>query len=208
MFQPKIPNIYSFFTDEYADPDSLWPEERGLTTGFAPDRMQSFAAGRYCARNALTLMGHPTVAIPVGDDRAPVWPAGIAGSISHTRGLAGALVCSFDHHPSIGLDIERRTAVDQSLWDMLFDEREQASISAAESPEERATLYFSMKEAYYKMQYPLTRRFLDFLEVRIEDGPDGLYIQRLKVLPEAAPRHLTGHLQTQDYIITWVLATL
>lgn len=208
MFQPKIPNIYTFFTDEYADPDTLWPEERVWTAVFAPDRMQSFATGRSCARNALLLMGHPLVAIPVGGNKAPVWPAGIAGSISHTRGLAGAFVCSTDHHPSIGLDIEHKSVVDQSLWDILFDEQEQAQISAATSPNERATLYFSMKEAYYKMQYPLTRRFLDFLDVRIEDGPDGLYIQRLKVLPEAAPRHRTGHVQTPDFIITWVLATI
>ena len=206
MIQPEIPNIFSFFTEEPVSFDVLWPEETSFTDSFATERLRTFSAGRFCARKAMELMGHPAMPIPVGDDRAPVWPAGITGSISHTQGLAGALICSTGHHPSIGLDIERRAAVNRSLWDMLFDEQELQRIAGAAVPEELATLYFSLKESYYKMQYPLTRSFLDFRDVRIEDEAEGVWVRRLRSLPEAAPAHRTGHLITPGFIITWVLA--
>jgi len=206
MIEPKIPNIFSYFTAEAASPEVLWPEERACSDGFGRERLQTFSTGRSCARKAMEFMGYAAMPIPAGKDRAPIWPSGITGSISHTQGLAGALLCTIDHHPSIGLDIERSTAVDRSLWDMLFDESELERISRATIPDELATLYFSLKEAYYKMQYPLTRRFLDFREVRVENGPEGMLVRRLKVLPEAAPRHLTGHLLIPDFVITWVLA--
>lgn len=206
MIHPKIPNIFSFFMDEPVSSDHLWPEELAWSEGFGAERLATFSSGRYCARRALSGMGLPDLAIPSGTDRAPVWPDGVAGSISHSGGLAGAMVCATRHHPSIGLDIELRTAVDQSLWDILFDEHEQERISAAALPEEMATLYFSLKEAYYKMQYPLTRRFLEFVDVRVEEGAEGLIINRLKAFPEAAPQHTTGHVITSDFIITWVLA--
>jgi 4'-phosphopantetheinyl transferase EntD len=206
MIQPEIPNIFSFFTEEPVSFDVLWPEETSFTDSFAMERLRTFSAGRFCARKAMELMGHPAMPIPMGDDRAPVWPAGITGSISHTQGLAGALICSTGHHPSIGLDIERRAAVDRSLWDILFDEQELQFIASAAVPDELATLFFSLKESYYKMQYPLTQRFLDFRDVRIEYGPEGVQIKRLRSLPEAAPGHRTGHLFTPGFIITWVLA--
>jgi 4'-phosphopantetheinyl transferase EntD len=104
------------------------------------------------------------------------------------------------------MDIEHRRAVDATLWDIIFDRQEQERISAAASPVDMATLYFSLKESYYKMQHPLTRRFLDFLDVRVEEGPAGLIINRLKALPEATPGHRTGHLLTTDFVVTWVLA--
>jgi 4'-phosphopantetheinyl transferase EntD len=206
MIQPEIPNIFSFFTEEPVSFDVLWPEETSFTDSFAMERLRTFSAGRFCARKAMELMGHPAMPIPMGDDRAPVWPAGITGSISHTQGLAGALICSTGHHPSIGLDIERRAAVDRSLWDILFDEQELQFIASAAVPDDLATLFFSLKESYYKMQYPLTQRFLDFRDVRIEYGPEGVQIKRLRSLPEAAPGHRTGHLFTPGFIITWVLA--
>ncbi len=206
MIHPEIPNIFSFFTDEAVSSDVLRPAERACTEGFGATRLATFSAGRYCARQALSGMGLQDLAIPTGADRAPVWPAGVAGSISHSAGLAGALVCATTHHPSIGMDIEHRRAVDATLWDIIFDRQEQERISAAASPVDMATLYFSLKESYYKMQHPLTRRFLDFLDVRVEEGPAGLIINRLKALPEATPGHRTGHLLTTDFVVTWVLA--
>jgi 4'-phosphopantetheinyl transferase EntD len=206
MIQLDNPYIFSFFTAEHIGSDAIRPEERVFTEGFATDRMMTFCAGRFCARRAMQLMGYPGVAIPIGKDRAPVWPAGMAGSISHTQGLVGAMVCSTGDHPSIGLDIERRNAVDRSLWDILFDEVELKQILATPSPDEQATLFFSLKEAYYKMQYPLTGKFLDFRDVRVEDGPAGIWINRLKPLSEAAPAHHTGHLLTPEFVVTWVLA--
>jgi len=206
MILTEIPQIFSFFTDEIVSSDVLQPDEKPLTAGFMKERLQTFAAGRFCARHAMQLMGLPDAPILVGKDRAPVWPKGVAGSISHTQGLAGAMVSSLSHYPSIGLDIERRGVVHRNLWHLLFDELEQQQILRAEIPDDQATLYFSLKEAYYKMQYPLTGMFLDFKDVRVEDGPNGMRIDRLKSLPVAAPAHQAGYLFSGEFVVSWVLA--
>src|SRR5277367_2552834 len=57
-------------------------------------RRTEFLAGRACARSALRKLadGRADDAIPIGPDRAPVWPAGIVGAITHAHGFAAAAV--------------------------------------------------------------------------------------------------------------------
>lgn len=206
MIQLEIPQVVSFFTDKTVSPDTLWPLERAVAVDFSSHRKAGFAAGRYCARNAMDSLGVRATDIPMGEGRAPVWPADLSGSISHRGGLAGALVSKKEFHPSIGLDIEERAAVERELWDILFTDAEQLRLERAEHPREQATLLFSLKESYYKMQYPMTRSFLDFRDVELEETPEGLLIRRLKELSEPEPLHVTGHRWTDGFIITWVLA--
>ena len=44
------------------------------------------------ARAALTALGHQACAIPVGERRAPDWPRGVVGTITHDKGAALAAV--------------------------------------------------------------------------------------------------------------------
>ena len=57
------------------------PEERAHIAGASPGRVAHFALGRWCARQALVALGAEPVAIPVGERRQPVWPAGVRFSI-------------------------------------------------------------------------------------------------------------------------------
>jgi 4'-phosphopantetheinyl transferase EntD len=206
MISLKADKIFSFFTENTLTPEVLWPEEKLLTVNFSSRRMGYFSTGRFCAREAIRQILGEECPVGIESSGAPRWPPGIAGSISHTEGLTGAIVAAAEDYPSIGLDIEKRMAVDRSLWEMLFDETEQQRLNASSVPDELATLYFSMKEAYYKMQFPLTRTFLDFRDVRLEDGPNGLWINRLKPLPVAAPAHQAGYVFSGEFIVSWVLA--
>lgn len=206
MISLKADHLFSFFTEKRINPDHLWPEEKAISETFSEKRLEYFSTGRFCARQAmLKIMGRewPIGKMPSG---APLWPSGIVGSISHTEGLAGAIIASVDHYTSVGLDIESRRAVDRSLWDILFDDLEQQRLKASSNPDEMATLFFSMKEAYYKMQHPLTGSFLDFRDVRVEEGASGLRINRLKTLSEPAPEHQAGHLFCGNFVVSWVLA--
>src|SRR5688572_29707947 len=58
--------------------------------GAVPKRQAEFRAGRYCAMTALTALDARFAGCEVGraDSGAPVWPAGIVGSISHSDGMA------------------------------------------------------------------------------------------------------------------------
>jgi 4'-phosphopantetheinyl transferase EntD len=120
-----------------------------------------FSAGRVAARRAMALLGLPAAPILRGEDRAPIWPEGITGSITHTK--TDALAAVTQARCLVGIDMERDGRVEPQLW---------PTILHADEDSTRATLIFAAKEAVYKAQYPLTQLLFDFhrLHVRI-DGP-------------------------------------
>ena len=136
---------------------------------FSPKRLADFSSGRYCATKAIEQLEIKDVIIPIGKDREPIWPEGIVGSISHCDRLTGAIVAKNTHHISLGLDIEEIGRVTPDLWDLVFTESEKkylVGISKIEK-EVKSTAIFSVKEAFYKFQHPLTKTFLDFLDVEV-----------------------------------------
>lgn len=137
---------------------------------FSPKRLADFSTGRYCALKALEQLGIHDAIIPIGEDRAPVWPEGIVGSISHCDSLTGAVVARRSDHISLGLDIEEIGRVTPDLWDLVFTENEKNYLSGLSDEDKRvqSTAIFSIKEAFYKFQHPLTKTFLDFLDVEVE----------------------------------------
>ena len=151
-------------------------------------------------------MGLEETEIPVGEGRQPMWPEGVSGSISHAKGMTGAVLAKKEHHPSLGLDIEKRRSVDASLWNHLFKPEEQSALLRhGRDFDEWATLYFSLKETFYKLQYPLTGRFLDFLEVALVASDDGYRAEWDAgiVLPPVLKRHRMGYILTDEHVVTY-----
>jgi 4'-phosphopantetheinyl transferase EntD len=146
-----------------ADSPPLMPAEAVAVAKAVPARVAEFAAGRLAARRAMAGLGHPAVPIPAGLDRAPVWPKGLAGSISHAGGLAVAAV---RRGLPLGLDLEADAALEPDLWPLVCDAVELAALPVAE-PGHAARTIFSAKEAVYKAQYPLTGRLVGFDAVMI-----------------------------------------
>jgi 4'-phosphopantetheinyl transferase EntD len=126
----------------------IHPDEEIHVAQSAPKRRRDFALGRACARAALAGLGHGEAVIAKGDDGAPLWPSGIAGSITHTDGYAAALVGN--RFAGIGIDAERVGGVTPDLWPRLFTSAEQERLRAEADPLRAATLLFSAKEASYK----------------------------------------------------------
>ncbi|TRX76004.1 4'-phosphopantetheinyl transferase family protein [Pseudomonas mangiferae] len=127
-----------------------------------PKRQAEYLAGRLCAREALLpLLGRP--AIPtIGNDRAPVWPHGVCGSITHGSGLAAAVVGPSRAWRSLGLDVEEDLPDDRAerlAGEILVPaELERlAGLPAAERARQ-VTLTFSLKESLFKALYPLVRQ--------------------------------------------------
>ena len=105
----------------------------------------------------------------MGDDRRPLWPDTLAGSITHTPGFCAAAVAERARLGSVGLDSEVAGGVDEKLWPAICLPQELAWLD--ELPREEraaaATLLFSAKEALYKCQYPLFAQRLDFHDIQI-----------------------------------------
>jgi 4'-phosphopantetheinyl transferase EntD len=126
-------------------------------------RRDSFSSGRYCVRAAQVELALPTQEIG-RIERAPIWPQGCIGSISHSPSVAVAALSR--SLTGVGVDIEHQGRVTGKIWPKLFTEEETAWLAAA--PEFCADLMFSAKEAGYKAIYPLGQQFIGFHEARIE----------------------------------------
>ncbi|MGC1506555.1 MAG: 4'-phosphopantetheinyl transferase superfamily protein [Sulfitobacter sp.] len=144
-------------------PATLEGEAAHLVQALA-SRQQEFAAGRTAVRIAMAQLGMAPVAIPAAKDRAPVWPSGLRGSISHTKFLCAAVVAN--EGPSLGLDIEQNTPLSSGLLSTICSDAEQRHIAGPDQLR-LAKLVFSAKEAIYKAQYPLTKMLFGFDHIDI-----------------------------------------
>lgn len=160
--------VVAICRDACGSPEDLFAQERAAIKNAVAKRQAEFSAGRAAARAGLELLGLVPGPIAVGPDRAPVWPDGFSGSISHCRDAAIAVVCSAS--PTIGhigVDVELAGALEPDLWQTICTPRERGALGGLADPGERVKLIFSIKEAVYKAQYPLTGRLLDFQDVEV-----------------------------------------
>lgn len=146
-----------------ADPGALWPLERDAIAGAVPHRLAEFAAGRQAARQALAALGHPATALPLGLDRAPLWPDGIAGSIAHAAGIAIAVARS---GPPLGIDVEEDAPLSPDLWPVILSPQEQHDLPEGDTGR-HARQIFAAKEALFKAQDPATRAMFGFDAVAV-----------------------------------------
>lgn len=133
--------------------------------GAVPKRRSEFLAGRACAALALRQAGQEEDVPRQG--RTPVWPAGIAGSITHSRDRAIAAVST--HYGALGLDCEALVAPDRALQlaAAIFSEAESRLRPEALPFASFFTLVFSAKEALYKALSARLTRIPDFREVTL-----------------------------------------
>jgi 4'-phosphopantetheinyl transferase EntD len=148
------------------------PSEALAVENAVPRRLAEFHAGRAAARAAMVALSLPPRPVPMGPDRAPVWPAGVTGSISHSATACVAAVGHAEDWAGIGVDIEEDSALAPLLVAEICTRAERIWLGTQPGPERgvMAKLIFSAKEAAYKAQYPLTGQLFGFdaLEVRID----------------------------------------
>jgi 4'-phosphopantetheinyl transferase EntD len=156
--------------DDTTAPDPLFPGEAALVANAVEKRRRELALGRSCARRALARLGRPPVAI-LADERVPLWPPGIAGSITHCAGYCAAAVS--ERWNIVGIDAEPASHFESSLVARIVVPRERAQIATLDAATPWACIVFCIKEAVYKAVYPTARRFLDFPDVTVELDPAG-----------------------------------
>ncbi|MGP0051409.1 MAG: 4'-phosphopantetheinyl transferase family protein [Solirubrobacteraceae bacterium] len=177
------------------DPVGLRDGERVSLGHASPGRAREFAAGRACGRRALSALGLPPGEITRGADREPRWPAGVVGSITHTRGYCAAAVARADTVAAVGIDAERHAPLPAEV---------RAHIALGPEAEFLAErdgdgvcwdcLLFSAKESVFKAWFPLTRRWLGFDEAIVAFDPGaGAFTATLLVAgPLLCGRRLTA----------------
>ncbi|MFD9789955.1 4'-phosphopantetheinyl transferase [Streptomyces sp. NPDC059070] len=177
----------------FADPPTvdLFPQEAEIVAQAVEKRRREFATVRLCARTALGRLGHaPGPIVPVQEGpawarRAPRWPDGVVGSMTHCDGYRAAAVAPASAIASVGVDAEPNAPVPDGVREMVTLPEERGTLDelARGHPEVAwDRLLFSAKESVFKAWYPLTGRWLDFGDCVVTPDPErGTFTGALKV---------------------------
>jgi 4'-phosphopantetheinyl transferase EntD len=192
----------------------LLPAELGcLSDQAVPARRRDFTAGRVCARRALAGLGITGRAVPAAADRAPVWPAGTVGSITHTSGYCAAAVARSVEVRSLGIDAERHLVLDPGVRELVCLPAELDWCAGQDGEVSWPAVFFSAKEAVYKLWHPLVGTWLDFHDVRLElDPAAGTFVgyvapARVRAAPDlagAVPSVIAGRFAVDAHLVRTV----
>ena len=194
MIEELLPTAVSSraaYGDEL-DHEPLYPEEAAAVARAVQRRRAEFTAGRACARVALAALGCPPGPIPRDTERgAPVWPAGVVGSITHCDGYRAAAVARAADILTLGIDAEPHGPLPDGVLKIITATAAETDSLAALSGQAPGIhwdrLMFSAKETVYKAWYPYHRRMLDFTEAELLLAADptaadrGTYTARLLI---------------------------
>lgn len=154
--------------------DQLYEEERDYVSRAVVRRKAEFGTARVLVRSALQERGFPAQPFLPREDRSPRWPDGVIGSISHTDNLCGVVISTSKQLLSIGFDIEADRSEKEGLKHLVLTPRESSELSTdgSNNVEWMIGLIFSIKEAIYKCQFPITGQFVNFIDVGVAIDQD------------------------------------
>lgn len=194
----------------------LLPAEEAVVAGAAPGRRREFATVRHCARRALRELAArppgtvpPPVALLPDRDGVPRWPAGVTGSMTHTRGYRAAVVARASDVTRLGIDAEPDRPLRPGVLETIASPAERAALPGADAYGGGGgfgghgghgavcwdRLLFCAKEAAYKAWFPHARVRLGFRDVEVAfAGPpaDGRFTALVRHGPGALLRGRWG----------------
>lgn len=144
-------------------------------------RKVEYLAGRATAMAALAATGHAPTQIATGPNREPIWPAGVAGSITHSKGRCAAIVTD-QPGTLVGVDIEDiagGSSLD-AIFKVALQPEETRLIRESDAQAVTATLVFSAKETLYKALFPVVQQFFGFDHAELHRAP-GETVLRLRL---------------------------
>ena len=154
---------------------ALFPAEEREVAGAGDKRRREFTTARRCARRALARLGLAPVALPVGPTGAPVWPAGVTGSITHCDGYRAAAAARTADLAGLGIDAEPHAPVPPAVRDGITSASERAHLDRLHDIRPGVhwdRLLFSAKESVYKACSSRTLRALHFEDAEVAFSPE------------------------------------
>lgn len=166
-------------------------------------RRAEYLAGRYAARQLLQEVGYNGV-VATGADRAPIWPIGWRGSISHTETLAIAVLTPNYTSINLGVDIEIfRPYIIQEIANNFATDDECALLTANVLPfETMLHIVFSAKESLFKALYPLVHHIFDFEVAKLCEFDSHNQSFTLELTRQLSPSLSIGYRTTGHYMIS------
>jgi len=158
-------------------------------------RQAEFLAGRVCALAALQQLEGLSFIPAIGEDRAPVWPAHITGSITHSTGRAAAIVAKKAHWRGLGMDLENLLNVERAerlAGEILTPpELQRMAASGTDQLALLVTLTFSVKESLFKALYPIVQKRFYFEHAEVLEWTESGQV-RLRLLTDLSSEWCNG----------------
>jgi 4'-phosphopantetheinyl transferase EntD len=167
-FEDLLPDVVVVHTQWGSAPEPLSVAEEAIVRRAVASRRREFQTGRACARRALAAFGIAAPTIGQTPDRAPIWPLGVVGSITHCADYCAAAVARSSEILSLGIDMEKVEPLTPEMAQIVCRDEEMLAFPPPPRLDlDWPLLAFSAKEAFYKCYYPTTRTYLDFHDVSI-----------------------------------------
>jgi 4'-phosphopantetheinyl transferase EntD len=185
MMEELLPSTVASHEQWDDDPSArLFPEEAAQLGSAIESRTREFTTARLCARLALAKLGFPPLPILRGPNREPLWPPGVAGSITHCKGFRAAVVARQSDLLAVGIDAEIHAELPADVLEYVCLESEIHWLATAQKGIHWSRVLFSAKESVYKAWFTLTHRWLRFEDVAVSVVPgEGAFHARLLVDP-------------------------
>lgn len=147
--------------------DLLCLPHRERLCGAVTRRRAEHLAGRMAACEALSFQGIKDFVPGIGLHRAPCWPPGFTGSITHTGNVALATVIQEREGELCGVGIDTEVIMNaydaQNIAEGVVNPAERELLHGCGLPFPTAlTLSFSAKESLFKALYRHVGRYFDF----------------------------------------------
>jgi enterobactin synthetase component D len=158
-------------------------------------RQAEFLAGRLCARAALQQLEGLDCIPAIGEDRAPIWPGHISGSITHSTGHAAAIVAHKAQWRGLGMDLENLLPLERAerlAGEILTaDELQRMAAGPREQLAHVVTLTFSAKESLFKALYPIVQKRFYFEHAELLEWSEAGHA-RLRLLTDLSDEWCHG----------------
>jgi enterobactin synthetase component D / holo-[acyl-carrier protein] synthase len=179
---------------DLGDGASLFAEELRHMATAVSSRQHEFATTRHCARTALGRLGVAPAPLLPGRRRAPSWPPGVVGSMTHCTGYRAAAVARTGDVLALGIDAEpNRPLPGDRLLERVAAVSERSQLAELRSLRPDVCwdrLLFSAKESVFKAWYPLTGLELRFSDAIVGfDAREAVFTAHLLVPRPAADGH-------------------
>jgi enterobactin synthetase component D len=131
----------------------------------------------------------------IGEDRAPVWPAHITGSITHSTGRAAAIVANKAAWRGLGMDLENmlnRERAERLAGEILTPpEMQRMAAGPRDQLAMLVTLTFSVKESVFKALYPIVQKRFYFEHAELLEWTEAGHV-RLRLLTDLSSEWRNG----------------
>lgn len=194
----------------------LWAQELRFVARCVEKRRREFTAGRNCVRGAMRQLGFVETAIPVGQQRQPVLPNGLVGSITHTAFYCAAALLEARKGMSIGIDAELAGTLDEAVSMLVLRPSERRHVDWLKQywpGRSWERMIFSAKESFHKALFRCWPVVLDFQNAEVCVDPKtnsfDLYLPDAHRAGWAGSRHFTGRYRfTGPLVLTTAIVPL